>query len=119
MSLKPFVRPSVLWYIGSMRQGTGNPAEQLKVFLTGLVNPCTMDFVSAKGSTLGGVIYCHVGCMNYFILAKIGNDNQKAREVNAEFRNKLQGLNRLNADTATAIKSVDSTGTTAEGAKGN
>jgi len=41
--------------------------------LTGLVNPCTMDFVSAKGSTLGAVIYCHLGCMNYFILAKIGN----------------------------------------------
>jgi hypothetical protein len=40
-----------------MRQGTGHPAEQLKVFLTGLVNPCTMDFVSAKGSTLGAVIY--------------------------------------------------------------
>ena len=47
----------VLLYIGSMRQGTGHPAEQLKVFLTGLVNPCTMDFVSAKGSTLGAVIY--------------------------------------------------------------
>ena len=48
---------SELLYIGSMRQGTGHPAEQLKVFLTGLVNPCTMDFVSAKGSTLGAVIY--------------------------------------------------------------
>jgi hypothetical protein len=60
-----------------MRQGTGHPAEQLKVFLTGLVNPCTMDFVSAKGSTLGVVIYCHLGCMNYFILAKIGNVNMK------------------------------------------
>ena len=42
----------VLLYIVTMRQGTGHPAEQLKVFLTGLVNPCTMDFVSAKGSTL-------------------------------------------------------------------
>ena len=48
---------SDLLYIGTMRQGTGHPAEQLKVFLTGLVNPCTMDFVSAKGSTLGAVIY--------------------------------------------------------------
>ena len=48
---------SELLYIGSMRQGTGHLAEQLKVFLTGLVNPCTMDFVSAKGSTLGAVIY--------------------------------------------------------------
>jgi hypothetical protein len=38
----------VLLYIGSMRQGTGHPAEQLQVFLTGLVNPCTMDFVSGK-----------------------------------------------------------------------
>lgn len=52
-----FDLPSELLYIGSMRQGTGHPAEQLKVFLTGLVNPCTMDFVSAKGSTLGAVIY--------------------------------------------------------------
>lgn len=60
-----------------MRQGTGHPAEQRKVFLTGLVNPCTMDFVSAKGSTLGPVIYCHPGCMNYFILAKIGKRNMK------------------------------------------
>ena len=51
---------SELLYIGSMRQGTGHPAEQLKVFLTGLVNPCTMDFVSAKGSTLGAVIYIAV-----------------------------------------------------------
>ncbi len=72
-----FDLPGVLLYIGTMRQGTGHPAEQLKVFLTGLVNPCTMDFVSAKGSTLGVVIYCHSGCMNYFILAKIGNVNMK------------------------------------------
>jgi hypothetical protein len=44
----PFDLAGVLLYIDNMRQGTGHPAEQLKVFLTGLVNPCTMDFVSGK-----------------------------------------------------------------------
>lgn len=34
----------VLLYIVRMRQGTGHPAEQLQVFLTGLVNPCTNGF---------------------------------------------------------------------------
>jgi hypothetical protein len=50
----PFDLASVLLYIGSMRQGTGHPAEQQKVILTGLVNPCTMDFVSAKVVHWGG-----------------------------------------------------------------
>ncbi|MEO7106030.1 MAG: hypothetical protein ABIZ09_06635 [Rhodoferax sp.] len=64
-------------YIGNMRQGTGHPADQLQVFLTGLVNPCTMDFVSANGSTLALVRNHSARCMNYFILAKIGNVNMK------------------------------------------
>jgi hypothetical protein len=72
-----FDLPSVLLYIGTMRQGTGHPAEQLQVFLTGLVNPCTMDFVSANGSTLELVRNRRARCMNYFILAKIGNVNMK------------------------------------------
>ncbi len=42
--LNPFDLANVLLYIGAMRQGTGHPAEQRLVFLTGLVNPCTMDF---------------------------------------------------------------------------
>jgi len=36
-----------------------------------------MDFVSANGSTLALVRNCHARCMNYFILAKIGNVNMK------------------------------------------
>lgn len=43
-ALNPFDLANVLLYIGAMRQGTGHPAEQRLVFLTGLVNPCTMDF---------------------------------------------------------------------------
>ncbi len=53
------------------------------------------------------------------ITPRVVNDYQQAREVTAEFRKKLTGMNKLNADTATAIPSGANTGTAAEGAKAN
>lgn len=53
------------------------------------------------------------------ITPRVVNDYQQAREVTAEFRKKLTGLNKLNAEAATAIKSDANTSTTTEGAKGN
>lgn len=38
----------VLLYIRDMRQGTGHPVRRTEALLTGLVNPCTMDFVGGS-----------------------------------------------------------------------
>ena len=53
------------------------------------------------------------------ITPRVVNDYQQAREVTAEFRKKLTGLNKLNAEAATAIKSDANISTPPEGAKGN
>lgn len=51
------------------------------------------------------------------ITPRVVNDNQQARDVTAEFRKKLTGMNRLNADAVTAAKKDSDAAVQAEGAK--
>jgi len=53
------------------------------------------------------------------ITPRVVNDYQQARDVTAEFRKKLTGMNKLSLDSSTAIKNGDNTAAQAEGAKGN
>ncbi len=52
------------------------------------------------------------------ITPRVVNDNQQARDVTAEFRKKLTGMNKLNLDAATAIENGKNAAAQAEGAKG-
>lgn len=52
------------------------------------------------------------------ITPRVVNDYQQARDVTAEFRRKLTGMNKLNLDAATAIKTGGSEATQAEGVTG-
>jgi general secretion pathway protein D len=52
------------------------------------------------------------------ITPRVVNDYQQARDVTAEFRKKLTGMNKLNSDAATAIENGKNAAAQAEGAKG-
>lgn len=51
------------------------------------------------------------------ITPRVVNDNQQARDVTAEFRKKLTGMNKLNPEPAGATKTGDNTATQVEGGK--
>ena len=53
------------------------------------------------------------------ITPRVVNDNQQARDVTAEFRKKLTGMNKLNAERAPVSSADDSVSTQVQGAKGN
>nr|WP_295785562.1 type II secretion system secretin GspD [Rhodoferax sp.] len=53
------------------------------------------------------------------ITPRVVNDNQQARDVTAEFRKKLTGMQKLNPAAAGGVKSDTGTATQIEGAKGN
>ncbi len=51
------------------------------------------------------------------ITPRVVNDNQQARDVTAEFRKKLTGMNKLNMDTAASAKRESDATALEEGAK--
>lgn len=51
------------------------------------------------------------------ITPRVVNDNQQARDVTAEFRKKLTGMNKLNTDAAASAKRESDAAAQAEGAK--
>lgn len=53
------------------------------------------------------------------ITPRVVNDNQQARDVTAEFRKKLTGMQKLNPEAAGVVKSEAGTAVQSEGAKGN
>ncbi len=52
------------------------------------------------------------------ITPRVVNDYQQARDVTAEFRKKLTGMNKLNADAAASVKREGDAAAQVEGAKG-
>lgn len=51
------------------------------------------------------------------ITPRVVNDNQQARDVTAEFRKKLTGMNKLNNDATTSVKREGDAAAQADGAK--